>query len=306
MKRNSLLKKQLDSLYSEYDYRYLETDPLKFPRRYSNPADKEVAGLISASLAYGNVRQIHLSVERILAIMGESPSAFVRNFSPQRDARLFDSFVHRFTRGADIALLLYYLRQIYESCSSLGEFFLEGLNREDVTIERGLVSFTSRIFELDCSPFYSGGLPDSAGVRYLLSSPAKGSACKRMNLFLRWMVRCDDGLDLGLWNEAGASRLVLPLDTHTSRICRNLGLTARRDASWKTALEITARLREMDPEDPVKYDFALCRLGIVGRCMHRYNEELCGKCPLYTSCTIPEVNVHGLREDFMSAESGFS
>ena len=136
-----------------------------------------------------------------------------------------------------------------------------------------------RALALDCKPWYPGGrLPSAAGVRFFLPSPEDGSTCKRLNLFLRWMVRPDDGVDMGLWHGVSPSQLVIPLDTHVSRISISMGLTGRRTVDWKMAREVTARLRAIEPRDPVKYDFALCRLGMLESCPQHADPAACPLC----------------------------
>jgi uncharacterized protein (TIGR02757 family) len=242
--------------------------------------------LVSACLAYGNVKQIFKSLENIFTLIGKNPYRFVKNFDTETGNKLFSSFVHRFTRGSDISLLFYYLKQIYIKYPSLEALFMGNYQNSDNTIEKGLTGFSSRILNLDCSPYYNSALPKNAGIRYLVSSPENKSACKRMNMFLRWMVRRNDGVDFGIWKNVDPSRLVLPLDTHTSRISRYIGLTNRKSADWKTALEITGNLKKLDPGDPVKYDFALSRLGILDKCEHRYKEDICILCELKNVCRL--------------------
>ncbi|KPK92591.1 hypothetical protein AMJ80_06500 [bacterium SM23_31] len=286
MNDNEYLKRELDILYRTYNKDYLNTDPLMFVHRYSGKENREFAGLISASLAYGNVKQIFASIEQVLEPLGNSPVDYVRNFSVHRTVKLYRNFTHRFNNGRDIALLLYFLHQIYDRYPSLESFFIEGYNTGDATIEQGLTRFVTHILDLDCSPFYRDGVPGAAGVRFLLSSPSNGSACKRMNMFLRWMVRHDDGLDCGLWKNISASQLIIPLDSHTARICRYIGLTKRRNASWRMALEITENLRTLEPGDPTKYDFALSRLGILDVCVHKYKKDVCERCRLFNLCCL--------------------
>ncbi len=292
----SNLKRQLEELYRTYDRKYLDSDPLKFLYNYIEHQDVEIAGIISSALAYGNVKQIFTSIENILGIMGSSPYEFVLSFDPLKDNPRFRNFKHRFNDGKDISLLLYYLRQIYEQHRTLGGFYLAGYSSKDTNIESSLSKFIERILKLDCSPFYSiGGLPKNAGVRYFLSSPANKSACKRMNLFLRWMVRNEDDIDPGIWTEISPSQLILPLDTHTARICRYIGLTERKNTSWKMALEVTENLKLLAPDDPVKYDFAICRLGILDICEHEYRNGVCEKCQLYSMCSIGNRNKNELK-----------
>jgi len=280
------LKNQLEELYRTYDRKYLDTDPLKFLYNYNKHQDIEIAGVISSALAYGNVKQIFTSIENVLGKMGSSPHEFILSFDPEKDSIRFKNFKHRFNNGIDISILLYYLKQIYEHNQTLGDFFLQGYRQDEKNVENSLSDFIDRILKLDSSPFYPDGLPQNAGVRYFLSSPVNKSACKRMNLFLRWMVRKEDDIDPGIWKEVKSSQLILPLDTHTSRICRYLGLTEKRNTSWKMALEVTENLKLMSPDDPVKYDFAICRLGILDLCEHEYRKGVCEKCQLYKMCSI--------------------
>ena len=164
---------------------------------------------------------------------------------------------------------------------------MEGHNKEADTITECLSVFTRRMLTLDGFPFYAEGiLPQNARVRYLLCSPEKGSACKRMNLFLRWMVRRNDGIDFGLWEDVSPSQLIIPLDTHVGRISRSIGLTKYKNTNWKAALEVTESLRAFDEADPVKYDFAFSRLGILGVCNPKNGGS--GQCPLFSLCNCPE------------------
>ncbi len=256
----------LDDLCRRYDRRFLDSDPVGIVRRYDDPEDREIVGLIGAGLAYGRVASIRGSLENVLMRLGPRPSRFVDTFDPVRDAARFDGFVHRFTRGRDIALLLHLVRQVRERAGSLESFFLEGdLDETLPTLGAALDSFGARLFALDARPFVHDGIvPHRDGTRWLLPLPAGGSACKRSCLFLRWMVRPDDGVDCGVWSRVSPSRLVLPLDTHLLRVVRALSFTRLKSPGWPMALEATAHLRALDPADPVRFDFALSRLGILG------------------------------------------
>ncbi len=265
MRSRAPLKQLLDDLRRRYGRReLLATSALSVPHRYRRSEDREIAAFVAASLAYGNVKQIHFSTETVLKAMGSSPSRFVRDFDPQRDAARFQHFVHRFNSGLDIALLCYLLQQAIRTRGSLQAFFLQGYDPGHEDIGRALISFVERALSFDVSPFYpSGTLPANAGVRFFFPSPVKGSACKRLNLFLRWMVRRRDEIDFGIWTEVSPAKLIVPLDTHVARIVRRLGLTKIKQVNWRMATEVTRRLRAFDPEDPVKYDFALCRIGVL-------------------------------------------
>jgi uncharacterized protein (TIGR02757 family) len=219
--------------------------------------------------------------------MGDHPAAFVRSFDPRADARRLHGFVHRFNDARDVGLLLWFLGQMLRGHGSVEGFFLEGAPAGADDTGPALSSFTRRALALDCSPWYPGGkLPPEAGVRYFLPSPEHGSSCKRLNLFLRWMVRSDDGVDMGVWRGVAPAQLIIPLDTHVSRIAANIGLTRRRTVDWKMAREVTVRLRRLDPLDPVKYDFALCRLGILEACPRRRDPVKCSGCGLRAICVL--------------------
>ncbi len=279
------LKATLERLAGRFDRRFLETDPLKFPHRYADPRDREVVALLAAAFAYGSVPLIFRALERILAAIGPRPRRFLDDFDPARDRVRFRGFRHRFHGGRDLALFLSLLSQAVRRHGDLRRLFLAGFDRSEPHVGPALTRFVASILGGDPRPFHPGGrIPDGAPVRFLLSSPADGSACKRMLLFLRWVVRPADGLDLGLWPEVPASKLLLPLDTHTYRLSRYLGLTARRQADWKAAEEITTHLRRLDPIDPVRYDFALCRLGILDLCPAKRNARICVPCDLYEVC----------------------
>ena len=281
----ALLKKELDALYRNYDRAYLATDPLMFLHRYEEPADIEVVGLITAALAYGHVTMIQRNIQRILDIMGKHPARYVRRFEAKKQARDFAGFSHRFNRGNDVALLLHYMKQMIESAGSIGEYFRMGYEADALNIREGLLSFVERVLALDCAPLYPRGkLPNDARVRFFLPSPAGTSACKRLNLYLRWMVR-NDGLDFGLWDYVAPSQLVIPLDTHIARIAGHIGLTTRKTAGWSMAVEITENLKKLDPTDPIKYDFALCRLGILDKCPRTPLPHKCAACEIRRLCT---------------------
>ena len=286
----SPLKRRLEDLYRTFDIRRLSPDPLEVVHQYRTPRDREVVGFIASALAYGQVDQIVRSVKRLLALMeadGKSPSGFVRAFDPARDAERLIPFRHRFNNGEDLGCILYWMRQAMEEAGSLGDYFLRGYRPEEPDVGPALSRFVGGLMSLDRGRFYPGGLPGAGqGVRYFLPSPRDGSACKRLNLFLRWMVRRGDGLDFGLWREVSTAKLVVPLDAHVSRIARYIGLTDRPTPSWRTALEVTARLRGFDAEDPVKYDFSLCRLGILKLCPKKRNLTKCRNCSLVEVCLL--------------------
>lgn len=279
-----LLKDTLDALYAARSLRHLENDPLSFCHRYPDPRDREVVGLIASSLAYGNVKIILRNLERVFSPMGKSPRSFVENFDPEVGLRLYAGFKHRFNDHRDLCALLLAARTMLEEADSIESYFLAGMGEDDPDITRALNSFSTTLLGLDYSAvFGSQTLPPGSYFHFLFPSPASGSACKRLCMFLRWMVRPDDGIDLGLWQAVSPAKLVIPVDAHIQRICRLLGFTTRKQADWKMAREITAALRLLDPEDPVKYDFSLCHLGISEGC-DGATPQLCGECPISGIC----------------------
>jgi len=267
------LKERLDRLYETFDFEgHIAADPIEFPHRYTREGDMEVAGFISALFAYGRVGQFKAFLERVFSAAGESPHEFALSFRMERDGRVFSGLRYRFNSGADVALLFHAVHTVLVEHGSLGSFFMS-LFREC----RGdlKVALTRFVETLRMAAMPAGGT--GRGFLHLLPSPLGGGACKRLNLFLRWMVR-DRDIDFGLWKGIPADRLVIPLDTHIARIARCLGFTSRRSTGWKMAEEITGVLREYDPEDPLKYDFALCHQGISGIC--REDRSLCAACTL--------------------------
>lgn len=296
MTSNKKLKSKLDKLTVKFDKSYLDSDPLMFPHRYSSNRDREIVGLISAVLAYGQVKIIQKSIEKILKVMSEnakSPYEFTMNFLPSRDSHLFKGFKHRFNDGRDVSALIYYIRQMIEQSGSIGNFFAEGYSKDHKNIKEALTSFTMRTLALSTDGLYKNkALPKNAGVKFFFSSPAGGSTVKRLNLYLRWMVRTDSHLeedkqiDFGIWKKIPPSKLVIPVDTHIARLSQNLGLTQKKTTNWKMAEEITEELKKLDPNDPVKYDFAICRLGILDECPKKKDPIKCEKCLIKQVCIL--------------------
>lgn len=284
------LKGCLDELYTTFHREFLETDPLHFVHMFSAPGDREVVGLIASSLAYGRVEGIKRSISKVLGAIGKGgkgPHRFVMGFDPLKDAALFAGFKHRFNDGRDIACLLWFAKQMIEESGSIGKFFLKGYSPQDNNIRQALSAFSANVLALDAGPVYGKKrVPQGAGVRFFFPSPEDGSPCKRLNLYLRWMVRRGDGLDFGLWKGVSPAKLVIPLDTHIARISQYIGLTSRANPGWKMAEEITERLKALDPEDPIKYDFALCRLGILDKCPKRKDPAKCESCLIKKICVL--------------------
>ena len=244
-------KERFEAFYTAYNQRrYVHPDPLEFLYCYEDLRDREVVALVASSLAYGRVEQILKSVSAILARMGTSPFDFLCSSSAERIHKAFEHFKHRFTPGSDISFLLCSARSMVRNYGSLYGCFMAGYDDHHETVLPALSTFVTALHG-DHACCWSGFLP----------SPEGGSACKRLNLFLRWMVR-EDEVDPGGWRGLPPSKLIVPLDTHMHRIGLMLGLTERRQADLRTAVEITQAFKALTPDDPVRYDFALTRFGI--------------------------------------------
>jgi uncharacterized protein (TIGR02757 family) len=245
-------KTKLDSIYNQYNRRsFVHPDPLEFLYSYKDIRDREIAGLIASALAYGRVSQILKSVSSVLGTMNESPYLFLQNSDKKFLLQRFKQFKHRFADGKNLAALLYGAKNVIARYGSLNECFAAGLSHDHENIFFAMIIFVDELTS-------SGNNPG-----HLIARPKKGSACKRMNLFLRWMVR-RDRVDPGGWKEIDKSKLINPVDTHMHKIGMMLGFTSRKQANMKTAMEITEGFKKISPEDPVKYDFALTRFGIRG------------------------------------------
>jgi uncharacterized protein (TIGR02757 family) len=254
----------LDRLVAAFARATHVDDPVRLLSRYPDPADREVAAFLAAGLAFGRVRSVINSVESVLAVMGPAPAAFVRRFSIARDGRRLRPLVHRWSRGEDLIALVLVLQRMLCDAGSIEQFFARGLDPDAPDVEAALESFAVRACAIDVSAAY-GPAAGRRGVTYFFPRPGAGSACKRLNLFLRWMVR-RDAVDPGGWSAIRPSQLIVPLDVHVIRVGRCLRLTRYQSPGWRMATDITASLRRLDPGDPVKYDFALCHLGMMGEC----------------------------------------
>ena len=262
--RDASLRATLDRLYGDFNYPDSATDPIQIVRRFDRPADREVVGFCAAALAFGRVASVLQSIERLLTVMGPHPADYVRASTRARTRRLFPIW---FTAGSGEPTWWRCsgcMRQMIERSGSLERFFVEGLDPAASDVSDAIDSFSTRALGLDLRRAY-GRVPARAGVCYFFPRPSNGSACKRVNLFLRWMVR-RDALDLGVWSSVSPAQLVVPLDTHIIRVGRCLKLTRYVSPGWAMARDITASLRRLDPDDPVKYDFAMCHLGMMKAC----------------------------------------
>jgi uncharacterized protein (TIGR02757 family) len=271
----------LNDLYLAFNHPESAFDPIQVVRRYERVEDRELVAFIASGLAFGRVASVVASIEAVCQVLGPAPASFIRAFDPRRHGAPLRRLGHRWTRGADFVALIWLLRQLIQAHGSLEACFAAGNDPQAPDVGPAIEVFSARARAVDFLAAY-GRVLDCPGVFYFLSRPSTGSACKRINLFLRWMVR-RDAVDPGGWTAVPARQLVVPLDTHTIRTGRCLRLTKRATPGWKMAAEITAALRELNPDDPVRYDFSLCHLGMMGACGYgtsRGNSQ----CPLKGLC----------------------
>ncbi len=266
---------------------YLDSDPIVFVhqglRKKLTALDLECIALISALLAYGNVKQIKASVQsvldRLIQIDSSPAQAILKSDFPEKK-RILRGWKHRFQTDADLCALLLLIERSWKTFGSLGMQFRQYLEGQ-TTIEAPLNAF---IHQWKVWANEDSRIKPTAGFLFLLNAPVDGSCCKRWCMFLRWMGR-KDAIDPGLWSDfLKPSHLIIPLDTHTAAIARALGLLRRQTASWKGAVEVTAALREFDPLDPVRFDFALARLGIVEKCQKKFVPQICPSCEMVQNC----------------------
>ena len=275
------LAASLDALYHDYNRDDSASDPVHLVRPFADPADREVAGFCASALAFGRVASVLNSIQTLFAAIGPNPAAFVRRFEPQAAPATLHRMVHRWIRGADLIALLWILRQMFDRSGSIERFFLEGYSESAEDVGVALDSFSRRALALDLKRAYTR-VPKRAGVCYFFPRPSAGSACKRLNLFLRWMVRRDE-VDLGVWTSVSPSKLVVPLDTHVIRLGRCLRLTKYASPGWKMAADVTASLRRLSPADPVRFDFSLCHVGMMNACGYGRRQGD-AQCPLKGLC----------------------
>lgn len=254
-------KKLILDIYNKYhDPKYLEIDPLLVVHRFKKREDIEIVGLLAASLAYGRVDIIIKSIEKVLFVCDDKLTDFTLNTTFSHKKKKLAGFKHRFNDGDDIALLLESIKQIYKKFGSLENLFSEGFAQSDGTMKKTMEFFCSTF--LDTASKISKK-EESRSFAYFFPKPSKGSGCKRMNMYFRWMIRKKDGIDFGIWKKADPAILMIPVDVHVARVGKLFNLTNRKNSDWKTSEEITWELRKLDPKDPIKFDFSLCRFGMV-------------------------------------------
>lgn len=255
----TILKKKLDYHYRAFDKSRISPDPLQFLHLFSDKKDIEVMGFIASVFAYGNVNQINNVLNSFLKLSDHKPYRFILDFSEDNEIINIEFLRHRFFTSGDIKKLFLILKHVYQTFGSLYKLFILNFKNSDPDIKNALNFFNN--YMINTAARLNGDKPLSSGLKFMFPLPGNGSACKRSNLFLRWMVRKDE-LDFGIWKAIPPDRLIIPVDTHIARICKELKLTRRKTVSWKMAKEITLNLKSFDPEDPVKYDFAICHIGM--------------------------------------------
>ncbi|MFN8295998.1 MAG: TIGR02757 family protein [Chitinophagales bacterium] len=226
---------------------FIKEDPISIPHRFTKKQDIEIAGLFSATLAWGNRKSIISSCNKLMLLMDNSPHDFILNHSVH-DLKPFTTFVHRTFNATDVFYFIEFLKQHYSVNNSLEKLFLQ------VNAEQALINFHNTFFSLENFP---------ARTRKHIATPERKSTCKRLNMYLRWMVRKDkNGVDFGIWKKIKTSNLMIPLDVHVENYARQLNLIERKQRDWLTVTELTCNLRKIDSEDPVRFDFALFGMGI--------------------------------------------
>jgi len=245
----------LERKYEEYNSSsFIETDPISIPHRFSKKQDIEIAAFFSATIAWGNRKSIITSANKLMNLMDNAPHDFVLHHRDDDLKKLLD-FKHRTFNATDTLYFVEFLKQHYLKHESLEDAFLKSEIKDSQA--ETLSGFHSYFFSLEDSPHRT---------RKHVATPIRGSTCKRMNMFLRWMVRKDkSGVDFGIWKKIKPSQLLIPLDVHVDRTARKLGLIKRKQTDWQTVVELTENLKQFDPKDPVKYDFALFGISVLDK-----------------------------------------
>ncbi len=272
------LNTQLNDLIAEFDsVERRAHDPVDLVWNYTDAEDQEVVALITSCLAYGRVELLKRAVADVLDKLGPHPAEFLRQVDTQSLPDVFEGFTYRMSKGADVADLLAGVAAQLHVYGSLEKAYLASSADSHLGRASDLVRSirAGRIRQ-----------PVERGLRYLLPDPRDGSTCKRLHLFFRWVSRGPDTIDLGIWSHLSPADLIMPLDTHTSRLCRYIGLTERNTVDGKMADQVTASLRLLDANDPLRFDFALCHLGISRRCIHRRSDDHCPGCPIEEICML--------------------
>lgn len=254
-KNNHQLKEWLDECAERFNQPdFIEADPISIPHKFTRKQDIEIMGFWVAMLAWGQRKTIINKANELIQLMDGAPYDFIVNHQ-EKDREAFLEFKHRTFNSIDTLYFLEFFQQYYQQHDSLETAFAKHISSDDEHIGSGLEGFHTNFFSLPFAPHRT---------KKHVSTPARNSSCKRLNMFLRWMVRQDDkGVDFGIWKTIQPAQLLMPLDVHVDRIARRYNLLKRKQTDWKTVLELTKKLRKFDPLDPVKYDFALFGLGVL-------------------------------------------
>jgi len=255
MKHFEEVKSLLDEKYDLYNRPdFIPDDPVSIPHLFTKKQDIEISGFFAAILAWGQRKTIINKCKELMAMMGNSPHEFIVEHS-ESDLKDLMHFKHRTFNDIDTLYFIHFFKEFYKKHDSLEEAFLLGKSSNNEFMKESLIAFHHYFFTSDLAP---------QRTRKHIATPKRESACKRINMFLRWMVRQDDrGVDFGIWHRIKPADLICPCDLHVDRVARKLSLISRKQTDWQTAEELTEGLRKMDPMDPVKYDFALFGLGIM-------------------------------------------
>lgn len=254
MSLTDFLNRKVDE-YNRPDF--IKDDPVSIPHLFSRKQDIEIAGLFAATFAWGIRTTIISKSRQLMELMDMAPHEFVVNHQ-EKDMKKFLNFKHRTFNTTDLLYFIHFLQQFYREEESMETLFFNQYSLSSATpVETGLNMLYSRFFSLEEAP---------PRTRKHVACPARNSTCKRLNMFLRWMVRKDDnGVDFGIWNTVTPAQLICPVDLHVARVAKRFGLLERKQLDWQAALELTDQLRKIDAEDPVRFDFALFGLGIMER-----------------------------------------
>lgn len=261
-KNNDLIAFFNDKAEQYNNVSFIKDDPISIPRRFTLKQDIEIAGFFAAILAWGNRTSIINSCNRLLAFMNSQPYQFIMDLKKQKPDKMYElsSFVHRTFNGTDLLYLLDFLHNHYsiKNEDSLETAFTKGFKQTDTDTENILNGFRKYVFSREVFD----EIPQR--TKKHIAAPYKKSACKRMNMYLRWMIRTDEkGVDFGLWKRIKPSQLVCPLDLHVARVAKRFNILDRKQTDWQAAIELTNYLKQLDPKDPVKYDYALFGLGVI-------------------------------------------
>lgn len=245
----------LDEKVEAYNQKgFIKDDPIQIPHLFTKKQDIEIMGFWTAMLAWGQRITIINKSKELIQLMDNAPYDFMVNHQ-EKDRKAFIDFKHRTFNSTDTLYFLEFFQQYYKKNKSLETVFTKGINVDDKNIENGLIHFHNQFFDLPFAP---------QRTKKHVATPARKSTCKRLNMFLRWMVRNDKkGVDFGIWKNITTSQLLCPLDVHVERVARKFKLINRKQRDWQTVVELTENLKKFDPEDPVKYDFALFGMGVA-------------------------------------------